>query len=91
MALSSAVPVDPTDYAWLLNKTQAFLVECQLTGQNGVQLFTPDASSSYGAQWTRDFEMAVSNAPSSLKAIGANISAAVSHNGAAWLDSVVAL
>lgn len=73
----AAVPIDPAAYAWLQNKTQHFLVACQLTGVGGVQLFTPDASSSYGAQWTRDFEMALSNAPGEFKAIHANVSAAV--------------
>ena len=74
----AAVPISSAAYSWLQNKTQQFLVACQLTGQGGVQLFTPDASSSYGAQWTRDFEMALVNAPGVFKAIDANVSAAVS-------------
>lgn len=74
----AAVPISPAAYSWLENKTQEFLVACQLTGVGGVQLFTPDASSSYGAQWTRDFEMALVNAPGVFKAIEANVSAAVS-------------
>ena len=59
---AALVPIAPSAYAWLLRTTQDFLLGCQLQGVNGTTLYTPDASSSYGAQWTRDFSMALTNA-----------------------------
>ena len=83
---ATATVVSATPYDWLFNTTVDFLKRCQLTGVGGVQLFTPDASSSYGAQWTRDFTMAVINAPLALEATSTNISAAVAYT----LDRVTA-
>jgi hypothetical protein len=71
------VPVPAADYAWLSNVTSSFLRGCELRGVGGVTLFTPDASSSYGAQWTRDFTMALSSAPALFRALGVNVSASV--------------
>jgi len=77
----SLVPIPAEDFAWLNATTVDFLVRCQLAGVNGTRIFTPDASSSYGEQWTRDFAMAVLNAPDALKAAeassGASVAAAV--------------
>jgi hypothetical protein len=61
-AAVALVPIAPSSYAWLKGTTQEFLVSCQLKGKNGTTIFTPDGSSSYGAQWTRDFTMALTNA-----------------------------
>lgn len=47
------------DTSWLFNQTVRLLQGCQLQGVANVQIFTPDASSSYGAQWTRDFTFAL--------------------------------
>ena len=80
------VPVPADDYAWLLNTTRRMLLGCQITGIGGVQLFTPDASSSYGAQWTRDFAMAVTGAGLSGAFGDANVTAAVAYT----LDRVTA-
>ena len=51
----------PHSFAWLEAKTRLLLQRCQLPAVNDTAvLFTPDASASYGAQWTRDFAMALS-------------------------------
>ena len=81
-----SVPVPDGMYTWLFNKTVDMLKRCQLTGVGGVQLLTPDASSSYGAQWTRDFTMAVASAPAALKATKVNVSAAIAYT----LDRITA-
>jgi hypothetical protein len=73
------VPVPAADYEWLSNVTASFLRGCELTGVGGVKLFTPDASSSYGAQWTRDFTMALSSAPALFAGLGVNVSASVAY------------
>nr|BAK02271.1 predicted protein [Hordeum vulgare subsp. vulgare] len=52
---------------WLENATLALLERCQVTGVGGVQLFTPDASAFYGAQWTRDLSYMVQYAPNLLQ------------------------
>ena len=75
----SPVSLDPKSYAWLLNESTSLLARCVLTSHDGVTLFTPDASSAYGAQWTRDFAMAVLNAAPALKRTGLNVSAAVAY------------
>ena len=77
----SLTPISPSQYVYLFNKSVDLLKRCTLLSHDGrVTLFTPDASSSYGAQWTRDFAMAVINAPLSLKATGVNISAAIAYS-----------
>ena len=75
----SLVPIPSADYEWLQNATALLVKGCLLTTPTGAMIFTPDASSSYGAQWTRDFTMALSNAPGALRASGANVSAAVAY------------
>ena len=68
-------PSDPTatlDTAWLGCCTQQIIEGSRLAilpssplnvGLNATWVWTPDASESYGAQWTRDFAYAVSYAP----------------------------
>ena len=73
------VPIPTADYAWLANTTSAFLRGCELLAITNTTLFTPDASSSYGAQWTRDFTMALSSAPSLFRGLGVNVSASVEY------------
>ena len=45
----------PADMAWLRQDAARMINGSRLAGVNGTTLYTPDASSSYGAQWTRDF------------------------------------
>eukprot|EP00052_Salpingoeca_macrocollata_P020078 m.168129 g.168129 ORF g.168129 m.168129 type:complete len:400 (-) comp21150_c0_seq3:93-1292(-) len=52
-----------TNVDWLTNATMGILAKCAITAKDGTLLFTPDASLSYGAQWTRDFYYAVNYAP----------------------------
>ena len=47
---ATAVPIPAAAYNWLVNETASLLVGCQLPGVGNVTLFTPDGSSSYGAQ-----------------------------------------
>lgn len=77
--LTAFTPIPAPDYAWLVNTTASFLRKCELTGVGNVTLFTPDASSSYGAQWTRDFTMALSSVPSLFRALPINVSASVAY------------
>ena len=58
-------------FAWLEAKTRWLLQHCQLPAVNDTAiLFTPDASASYGAQWTRDFAMALAHSsPGSFPAL----------------------
>lgn len=74
----------------LLNATIGLLVGCQELSSTGVHLFTPDASNSYGAQWTRDFAYMLQYAPdavaSSAAVTGANVTAAVAYT----LDAITA-
>jgi hypothetical protein len=70
--------IPAADFAWLENTTAAFLSGCELRGVGNVSIFTPDASSSYGAQWTRDFAMALTSAPRAFPR-GTNVSAAVEY------------
>lgn len=78
-APAAPVPLAPAAFTWLLNTSISLLTRCVITSHDGVALFTPDASSSYGAQWTRDFAMAVQNAAPALKQTGLNVSAAVAY------------
>ena len=78
-AAAPTVPIDPLRYSWLLNESVSLLSRCTLETFDNVTIFTPDASSSYGAQWTRDFAMAVINAAPALKATKLNVSAAVAY------------
>lgn len=73
------VPLDPPAYAWLKNETTSLLARCVIVSHDRVTLFTPDASLSYGAQWTRDFAMAVLNAAPALKLTGLDVRAAVAY------------
>jgi len=75
---AAAVPIPAAAYNWLANETASLLVGCQLPGLGNVTLFTPDGSSSYGAQWTRDFTMALSAVPSAFPP-GVNVSASVAY------------
>ena len=84
---ADVVTVSAASYSWLLNETARMLKGCQLTGVGGVQLFTPDASSSYGAQWTRDFTMALDGAGRS-GAFGASFHAIGTGAVAYTLDRV---
>jgi hypothetical protein len=54
------------DDTWLTTRVTQLLQGCRLTASDGTVLFTPDASSSYGAQWTRDLSYAFQYAPPSL-------------------------
>lgn len=74
-----SVPIDPAAYAWLLNESTSLLTRCTLRANDNTTIFTPDASSSYGAQWTRDFAMAVINAAPALKAAKLDVRAAVAY------------
>ena len=78
-AAAPATPIPAAAFAWLQNTTARFLLGCQLRGVGGATLYTPDASSSYGAQWTRDFTMALAAAPRSFPP-GANVSASVAYS-----------
>lgn len=78
-AAFALVPIPAEDYTWLANVTSTFLRGCELKGVNNVTLFTPDASSSYGAQWTRDFTMALSSSPALFQTLGVNVSASVAY------------
>jgi hypothetical protein len=69
--------LSPSDTAWLLNATTQLVRGCEQTAFDGTVLFTPDASASYGAQWTRDFCYAVANAPEAFRALGVDPGAAV--------------
>lgn len=86
---AGVVTVSAASYEWLLNTTARMLAGCQITGLGGVQLFTPDASSSYGAQWTRDFAMALDGAGTS-GAFGASFHAIGAGAVAYTLDRVTA-
>ena len=77
-AAAAAVPIPAAAYSWLANETASLLKGCQLPGVGGVTLYTPDGSSSYGAQWTRDFAMALAAAPRAFP-LGANVSASVAY------------
>jgi hypothetical protein len=77
---STKVSISPTSYSWLKNETYRLISGCRLQGINGVTLFTPDASSSYGAQWTRDFTMALSGAPDLIASTGVNVSDSVAFS-----------
>lgn len=74
---ASSPPLYPS---WLFNRTVALLQGCEERSFDGVVIFTPDATSSYGAQWTRDFTMALQNAPDAMAAFGANATAAVAYH-----------
>lgn len=79
-ALAAPVFIPPAAFAWLQNATASFLVSCQLPSSvANLSIFTPDASSSYGAQWTRDFTMALAAAPRSFPQ-RADVAAAVAFS-----------
>jgi glycogen debranching enzyme len=50
------------DVDWLSCRTAQIISGCQISGVNDTKIYTPDASLSYGAQWTRDFQYMVSGA-----------------------------
>ena len=56
ISTSSSFAAPTAGDAWLHQTTSDLLLRCQITSKitNG-PLYTPDASASYGAQWTRDF------------------------------------
>ena len=80
LVFSRAAPVvSPADFQWLNSTVRLFIEGCRLVGLDNVTLFTPDASSSYGAQWTRDFTMALMSAGPASFPLGVNVSASVAY------------
>eukprot|EP00656_Telonema_subtile_P029788 TRINITY_DN32869_c0_g1_i1.p1 TRINITY_DN32869_c0_g1~~TRINITY_DN32869_c0_g1_i1.p1 ORF type:complete len:436 (-),score=61.60 TRINITY_DN32869_c0_g1_i1:175-1482(-) len=67
---SSQSSTDGLDIEWLANRTSSIIQGCKETilpsGHqrlgNATVAFTPDATHSYGAQWTRDFQYTVAGA-----------------------------
>ena len=51
---------------WLSERTRAIIDGCTLIAADGTTIFTPDATHSYGAQWTRDFQYMVAASPELL-------------------------
>jgi hypothetical protein len=72
--LAARAAASPT--VWLERRTREIVAACQLPGPGNTTLFTPDATHSYGAQWTRDFAYAVMFAPDTLPS-GSIVRAAV--------------
>eukprot|EP00697_Spironema_sp_BW2_P014990 gnl/Spiro4/5676_TR2900_c0_g1_i1.p1 gnl/Spiro4/5676_TR2900_c0_g1~~gnl/Spiro4/5676_TR2900_c0_g1_i1.p1 ORF type:complete len:355 (+),score=78.21 gnl/Spiro4/5676_TR2900_c0_g1_i1:30-1067(+) len=62
-------PTSTTTTSWLCQTTRDILTGCLLVATDGTKIFTPDASASYGAQWTRDFAYAVEHAPALLQSM----------------------
>mmetsp|Transcript_19294 Transcript_19294/g.49048 ORF Transcript_19294/g.49048 Transcript_19294/m.49048 type:complete len:442 (+) Transcript_19294:139-1464(+) len=50
-----SAPRAPPQLDWLADQAADLLTKCTIAAHDGTVLFTPDASGSYGAQWTRDF------------------------------------
>ena len=76
----SKISISSSSFSWLQNETARLISGCRLNGPNNTTLFTPDASSSYGAQWTRDFTMALSGAPDLVASTGVDVSASVAFS-----------
>ena len=51
---------------WLRERTSEIIEGCTLLASDGTTIFTPDATHSYGAQWTRDFQYLVECSPELL-------------------------
>lgn len=54
----------PNVTQYLAGQAARLIASCRLRAADGTTLFTPDGSSSYGAQWTRDFAYMLENAGS---------------------------
>ena len=73
--LAALTPLSQPE-SWLSDRVVALLQGCRLNATDGTVLFTPDASSSYGAQWTRDMAYAMMYAPVQFGPNGSDLLAA---------------